>query len=72
MFSKNGTITSIDKDKSELVIGSYRFTAENRVQLDSNGKDPDFKSSVATVSVSNNELTMTSPAGKSEKYRKAD
>ncbi len=70
VFSRNGAITAIEKNKSELVIGSYEFVAENKLSLNSNGKDPDFKSTVVTVAISNNEMTMTSPQGKSEKYRR--
>ena len=72
VFSRNGAITAIGKNKSELVIGSYKFVADNKLSLNSNGKDPDFKSMVVTVAVSNNEMTIISPEGKSEKYRRRD
>jgi len=72
VFSSNGAITAIEKNKSELVIGSYKFVAENKLSLNSNGKDPDFKSMVVTVAISKNEMTMTGPQGKSEKYRRTE
>jgi len=64
-FSKHGIVTIIEEEGTRLG-GDYELIDENQVKM----KFPLFGIIVAEISSSGNEMTLTNPFGKVEKYRK--
>lgn len=68
-FFKDGTVTVVDKGEPPLT-GDYRFIDENRIRMDLKGLGELLGPVIAEISASKDEITLTAPDGKIEKYRK--
>jgi len=67
-FFKDGTVTVIDKGMS--MSGNYKFVGKNRIKMELGGLGALMGPIVSKISISGNELSMTMPDGKIERYQR--
>ncbi len=70
-FFKEGTVVVIDKGDPPLT-GDYRFIGDSRIRMDLKGLGELLGPVIAKISISMDEIVLTNPSGKIEKYRKLE
>jgi hypothetical protein len=69
-FFKDGTVRIIDKGEP-AVTGDYRFIDNNRIRMDFKGIGELFGAVIAEYQPKEDEIVLTNPMGKIEKYRRS-
>jgi hypothetical protein len=68
-FFKDGTVSLVGKEMS--LGGTYKFVDTNRMKLEYGDLGAWMGPIITTISISGNELTLTMPDGKVERYKRA-
>ncbi len=68
-FFEDGTVSIVDKGEPSLA-GDYKFIDKKKIKMEFKGIGELFGAIIAEVSPSGDEITLTNPMGKIERYRR--